>query len=100
MKAIIVREFGEPDVMKLEEVPTPEPTGSHVLVRVYASGVNPVDTYLRTGIHAHAPALPYTPGKDGAGVVESVGPDATKFKSGDRVYTTGSISGTYAEYSL
>jgi len=100
MKAIVVREFGEPEVMRLEEVPTPEPTGKQVLVRVEAAGVNPVDTYLRTGIHAHAPKLPYTPGKDGAGTVEAVGPDATKFKLGDRVYTAGSISGTYAEYSL
>ena len=95
-----MREFGEPEVMKLEEVPTPEPPGSQLLVRIVAAGVNPVDTYLRTGIHAHAPKLPYTPGKDGAGIVESVGPEATKFKPGDRVYTAGSISGTYAEYSL
>lgn len=100
MKAIVVREFGEPDVMKLEEIPKPEPVGSQVLVRIHAAGVNPVDTYLRTGIHAHAPALPYTPGKDGAGVVESVGPETDKFKPGDRVYTAGSISGTYAEFSL
>ncbi|HYJ92226.1 MAG TPA: NADPH:quinone reductase [Pyrinomonadaceae bacterium] len=100
MKSIIVREFGEPEVMKLEEVSTPEPTGSQVLVRIKAAGVNPVDTYLRTGIHAHAPKLPYTPGKDGAGIVEAVGPEVTRFKPGDRVYTAGSISGTYAEFSL
>ena len=100
MKAIVVREFGEPEVMKLEEVSSPGPSGSEVLVKIEAAGVNPVDTYLRTGIHAHAPKLPYTPGKDGAGIVESCGPDATKFKPGDRVYTAGSISGTYAEYSL
>jgi NADPH2:quinone reductase len=100
MKAIVVREFGEPEVMKLEEVPRLEPTGSEVLVKIEAAGVNPVDTYLRTGIHAHAPKLPYTPGKDGAGILESCGPDAAKFKLGDRVYTAGSISGTYAEYSL
>jgi NADPH2:quinone reductase len=100
MKAIVVREFGEPEVMKLEDVPTPEPAGAQVLVRLAAAGVNPVDTYLRTGIHAHAPKLPYTPGKDGAGVVEAVGPDCSKFKPGDRVYTAGSISGTYAEFAL
>jgi len=100
MKAIVVREFGEPEVMKLEEVPMPEPQGSQVLVRIHAAGVNPVDTYLRSGIHAHAPKLPYTPGKDGAGVVESVGPDATRFTGGDRVYTAGAITGTYAEYAL
>jgi NADPH2:quinone reductase len=100
MKAIVVSEFGPPEVMKLQEVSTPESAGSQVLVRVQAAGVNPVDTYLRSGIHAHAPNLPYTPGKDSAGVVESVGDGVTKFKPGDRVYTAGSISGTYAEYSL
>lgn len=100
MKSIVVREFGEPEVMKLEDLPTPEPTGSQVLVRIKAAGVNPVDTYLRTGIHAHAPKLPYTPGKDGAGTVESLGPDVTRFKPGDRVYTAGSITGTYAEFAL
>lgn len=100
MKAIIVREFGDPDVMKLEEVPTPEPAKGQVLVKIEAAGVNPVDTYLRTGIHAHAPNLPYTPGKDGAGVISKVGGNVTKFKTGDRVYTAGAITGTYAEYSL
>ncbi len=100
MKAIVVREFGEPEVMKLEEVETPTPTSSQVLVKVEAAGVNPVDTYLMTGIHAHAPGLPYTPGKDGAGIVEAVGENVANFERGDRVYTAGSISGTYAEYSL
>jgi NADPH2:quinone reductase len=100
MKAIVVREFGEPEVMTLEEVPTPVPTGSQVLVKIEAAGVNPVDTYLRTGIHAHAPKLPYTPGKDGAGTVEKIGPEVKKFSVGDRVYTAGCITGTYAEFAL
>jgi NADPH2:quinone reductase len=100
MKAIIVHEFGEPEVMKLEDVPTPEPGAGQVLVKVMAAGVNPVDTYIRSGNHAHAPQLPYTPGKDAAGIVEKIGEGVTIFKPGDRVYTAGSISGTYAEYSL
>ena len=100
MRAIVVREFGGPDVMRLEDVPTPEPTGSQVLVRIIASGVNPVDTYLRSGNHAHAPKLPYTPGKDAAGVAELVGENVNGIKPGDRVYTADSLSGTYAEYSL
>ena len=100
MKAIIVREYGEPDVMKLEEVATPQPAGDQVLVRIKAAGVNPVDTYLRTGNHAHAPKLPYTPGKDAAGVVELIGPDVTAVKSGDRVYTAGTLTGTYAEFAI
>jgi NADPH2:quinone reductase len=100
MKAIVVREFGEPEVMKIEDLPTPETTGTQVLVSVRAAGVNPVDTYLRSGLHAHAPKLPYTPGKDSAGVVEAVGADVTKFKPGDRVYSADSITGTYAEYCV
>ncbi|MBA3351679.1 MAG: NADPH:quinone reductase [Blastocatellia bacterium] len=100
MKAIIVHEFGGPEVMRLEDVPTPAPDAGQVLVKIEAAGVNPVDTYLRSGNHAHAPALPYTPGKDGAGVVQQVGDGVTEFKAGDRVYTAGSISGTYAEFSL
>jgi NADPH2:quinone reductase len=100
MKAILVREYGPPEVMKLEDLPTPSPTGEQVLVRVKAAGVNPVDTYLRSGNHAHAPKLPYTPGKDAAGIVETVGEQVTKFKHGDRVYTADSLTGTYAEYAL
>ncbi len=100
MKAIIVKEYGPPEVMKLEDVDTPEPSGSQVLVKIKAAGVNPVDTYLRSGIYPNPPTLPYTPGKDGAGIVEAVGSEVLKFKNGDRVYTAGSISGTYAEFSL
>lgn len=100
MKTIIVREYGEPEVMKVEEAPMPEPSGKQVLVKIEAAGVNPVDTYLRTGIHAHAPKLPYTPGKDAAGTVELVGDEVSKFKPGDRVYTADSLTGTYAEFSL
>ena len=100
MKAIVVREFGPPEVMQVEDVELAGPTGTQVLVKVEAAGVNPVDTYLRSGLHAHAPNLPYTPGKDGAGIVESAGDGVTRFKPGDRVYTAGSVSGTYAEYSI
>ncbi len=99
MKAIVVREFGEPDVMKIEDVLVPVISDSEVLVKIVAAGVNPVDTYLRTGNHAHAPELPYTPGKDAAGVVESVGENVTAFKPGDRVYTRGALTGTYAEFA-
>jgi len=100
MKAIVVRKYGEPEVMKVEDVPAPQPKGAEILVKIEAAGVNPVDTYLRTGIHAHAPKLPYTPGKDAAGVVESVGDASKKFKPGGRVYTADSLTGTYAEYAL
>ncbi len=100
MKAIVVREFGPPEVMKLEDVDTPQPTGTQVLVRVRAIGVNPVETYIRSGVYASVPPLPYTPGKDGAGIVEAVGGEVTKWKAGDRVYTAQSVSGTYAEFSV
>jgi NADPH2:quinone reductase len=100
MKAIIVREFGDADVMKIEEVPVPEAGAGQVLVRIEAAGVNPVDTYIRTGTHSQKPNLPYTPGKDAAGVIEAAGDGVTGFTSGNRVYTAGSLSGTYAEYAL
>lgn len=100
MKAIVVHEFGGPEVLKLEEVPTPKPAAGQVLVRVHAVGVNPYDTVMRNGTYAVKPALPYTPGSDGAGVIEAVGPGVAKVKPGDRVYMAKTLSGAYAEYSL
>jgi NADPH:quinone reductase len=100
MKAIVIREFGAPEVMKLEEIPTAEPPENQVLVRVKAAGVNPVDTYIRAGVYAQKPDLPYTPGKDGAGIVEKVGANVTKFQTGNRVLTADAGSGTYAEFAL
>ena len=100
MKAIRVTAFGGPEVLRLEEVPTPKPGPGEVLVRIHAVGVNPVETYIRAGTYARLPELPYTPGNDGAGVVEQVGADVTEFKPGDRVYTAGSLTGTYAEFAL
>ena len=100
MKAVRVHEFGGPVVLRLEEVATPKPGPGQVLVRIHAVGVNPVETYIRAGTYARLPKLPYTPGNDGAGVVEQVGSDVTEFKAGDHIYTSGSISGTYAEFAL
>src|SRR5437016_4489044 len=100
MKAIRVHEFGGPEVLRFEEVPTPQPGPGQVLVCMQAIGINPVETYIRAGTYAYKPTLPYTPGNDGAGVVEQVAPDVNEFKAGDRVYTAGSISGTYAEFAL
>jgi len=100
VKAIRVNTFGEPEVLRLEEVPTPRPGAGQVLVRMHAIGVNPVETYIRAGKYARLPASPYTPGNDGAGVVEQVGSDVNEFKARDRVYSAGSVSGTYAEFTL
>lgn len=86
--------------MKLENVPDPEPADGQVLVRVRAAGVNPVDTYIRSGAYAALPPLPYTPGMDGAGTVEMIGAGVKRFKTGDRVYLAGAISGTYAQLAL
>jgi NADPH2:quinone reductase len=100
VKTIRVREFGGPDVLKLEDIPTPAPAAGQVLVRVKATGVNPYDTYMRSGGYAIKPTLPYTPGSDAAGIVDAVGPGVTRVKPGDRVYTANTVSGAYAEYAL
>ena len=100
MKAIRVHEFGGPEVMRLEEVTDPLPGPEQVVVRVAAIGVNPVDTYIRTGVHASKPALPYTPGMDAAGTVEAVGMNVRRVGVGDRVYTAGTVSGAYAELAV
>jgi NADPH:quinone reductase len=100
MKAIRVHEFGGPEVLRLEDVPILRPGPGEVLVRMKAIGVNPVETYIRAGKYARLPDLPYTPGNDGAGVIEQIGADVNEFKPGDGVYTAGSISGTYAEFAL
>lgn len=99
MKAIVVREFGGPEVMKLEDVPEPSPGPGQVTIRVRAVGVNPVDTYIRSGTYARKPNLPYTPGTDVAGTVETVGPGVAVAKPGDRVYAHAAVGG-YAEVAL
>lgn len=100
MKAIIVSRFGTPEVMRIEEVADPVPGEGQLVVRLHAAGVNPVDTYIRSGLYAQAAHLPYTPGIDGAGVVEAVGAGVKHRKLGDRVYLAWSLSGTYAEKVL
>ena len=82
------------------DVPIPNPGNTSVLVRVKAIGINPVETYIRAGIYALKPNLPFTPGNDGAGIVEEVGTSVKNFKKGDRVFTSRSLTGTYAEYTL
>jgi NADPH:quinone reductase len=105
MKAIVVRAFGGPEMLKLEDVPEPSPPPGQVLVRVHAVGVNPYDTYMLSGNYATKPPLPYTPGADAAGVVEDVGDGVTpQVKRGDRVYIGGTATfrsyGAYAEKVL
>ncbi|HOB72980.1 MAG TPA: NADPH:quinone reductase [Phycisphaerae bacterium] len=100
MKAIRVHEFGDPEVMRIEEMPDPQPGPGQVVVRLHAIGVNPVETYIRSGRYARTPSLPYTPGTDAAGVIEAVGEGVHGIEIGDRVYTAGSVTGTYAERAL
>lgn len=100
MKAIRVERFGGPEVLRMATVADPEPGKDQVVVRVRAAGVNPVETYVRSGKYAALPELPYTPGTDAAGVIEAVGPGVDGFRTGDRVYTAGTVSGSYAELAL
>ncbi|GGJ42626.1 NADPH:quinone reductase [Neoroseomonas lacus] len=101
MKAIRVDAFGGPEVMRLQEVSDPVPGSGEVVIDVRAAGVNPADTYMRSGAYAILPPLPYTPGGDAGGVVAAVGPDVEDFAVGDRVFVGTALSfdltGCYAE---
>jgi NADPH:quinone reductase len=104
MKAIRAHQFGGPEVMKLEDVPDPKPSAGQVLVRLRAIGVNPVDTYVRSGGYTVNITFPFIPGSDGAGVVEATGDGVKRFQQGDRVYifgtTSGIRTGAYAELAV
>lgn len=100
MKAIRVHAFGPPEVLQYEEAPAPTPGPDQVVVTLHAVGVNPVDTYIRSGLYRPDLKLPYTPGLDGAGVISAVGPGVKHRQIGQRVYVAWSLSGTYAEEVL
>ena len=100
MKAIRVESFGGPEVLRVTNVNELHPGVGEVVVRIYAAGVNPVDTYIRAGSYAKKPVLPYTPGNDGAGVIDQVGGNVEGWVVGQRVYVAGSKTGTYAERAV
>ena len=104
MQAIVAREFGGPEVLKLEDLPEPSAGQGQVRVRVRAIGVNPYETYMRSGAYAIKPELPYTPGADAAGIVDQVGAGVRGWTNGDRVYISGTAAGkaqgAYAQYVL
>jgi len=104
MQAILAREFGGPDVLKLEDLPDPVAGAGQVRIRVHAIGVNPYETYMRAGVYAIKPDLPYTPGADAAGVIDQVGAGVTGWKAGQRVYISGTAQGkaqgAYAQYAV
>ncbi|MDB5007101.1 MAG: NADPH:quinone reductase [Mucilaginibacter sp.] len=102
MKAIRIHEFGGPEVMKLDEVPVPRPGANEVLIRVYASSVNPVDWKIRDGIRKNAfpGKLPLTMGWDVSGVIMETGSKVKNLKNGDEVYSRPdpTKNGAFAEY--
>lgn len=103
MKAIRIHEFGGPEVMKLEETERPLPAPDEILVKVYVSGINPVDRVVRDGgndVLRPFLKLPMTLGWDAAGIVEETGSEVTAFKKGDEVYGVPNFpgDGSYAEY--
>ncbi|HUQ88532.1 MAG TPA: NADPH:quinone reductase [Vicinamibacterales bacterium] len=104
MQAILAREFGGPEVLKLEDVPDPKAGKGQVRVRIHAIGVNPYETYMRAGAYAIKPELPYIPGADAAGVIDQAGENAGGWKAGDRVYISGTAIhkayGAYAQFAV
>jgi len=100
MKAVRIRSFGGPEVLRLEEVPIPKPKSAELLVRVYAAGVNPVDWKIREGRLGKVP-LPVVMGSDFSGEIEELGPGVRDFRSGEAVFgVVGEESGSYAEYAV
>ena len=100
MQAILAREFGGPEVLKLEELPDPVAKSGQVRVRIHAVGVNPYETYMRAGAYAIKPELPYIPGADAAGVIDQVADGVTGWQIGDRVYISGTaIHKAYGAYA-
>lgn len=97
MKAIRIHETGEPEVMRVEDIPLPEPGPGQVRLRVAAAGLNFIDIYQRSG--AYKLPLPFTPGQEAAGTVEALGPDVTDFAIGDRV-AYAFVLGAYAEFAI
>ena len=97
MQAVQILTTGSADVLTLRDLPTPTPASGEALIRIEASGVNFIDTYFREG--RYPAKLPYTLGQEASGIVESVAPDVTEVKPGDRVAWCG-IPGTYAQFAV
>ncbi|KAG8196035.1 hypothetical protein JTE90_029005 [Oedothorax gibbosus] len=103
MQAIWVEKYGDHNVLQLKTVEKPTVTENQVLVQIASAGLNPVDTYIRSGNFIFKNEVPFTPGKDGAGIVREIGPKVKQFKVGQRVFVCMrhlNKYGTYAEYSL
>src|SRR5712692_9177362 len=103
MKAAFIETTGSPDVIRYGDLPRPPPQAGEVLVRVAAVAVNPIDLYIRSGLVQMPVSKPFIIGCDLAGTVEEVGPQAVRFKQGDRVWGSNQgvlgRQGTFAEYA-
>ena len=97
MKAVRVHNYGDPDVLKYEDVPAPTPGKGEAIVKIAAAGLNFIDIYFRSGL-SKAAQLPFTPGHEGAGTVSAIGEGVTEVRVGDRV-AYAMTQGSYAEYA-
>jgi NADPH:quinone reductase-like Zn-dependent oxidoreductase len=100
MHAVRVKDYGGPEVLVYEEAPRPLPKAGEVLIRVNAAGVNPVDSTMRSGAYKQFMPLqfPWTPGVEGAGIIEAIGAEVFTFQPAQEIY--GILSGAYAEYAI
>ncbi len=100
MQAVRIHDYGGPEALVLETAPRPQPNADQVLIRLKAAGVNPTDWKMRSGAYKQFMPLqfPWTPGVEGAGVIEAVGANVSAFRPGQEVY--GVLTGGYAEYAL
>jgi NADPH:quinone reductase len=103
MKAVLMTAAGNPEVLQLQEVPKPSPQPTEILVKLKAAGINPIDTKLRKRGTFYPDQMPAIIGCDGAGIVDAIGTEVTKFRIGDEVYFCngglGGHQGNYAEYT-
>ena len=100
MKAMQIMAYGPASELALVEANKPVINADQILVKVSAAGVNPVDTYIRSGTNNYSATFPHTPGSDGAGTVAEVGANVTGFNAGQRVYFNRTIGGSAAEYTI
>ena len=101
MRAMQILEHGPASSLRCVEVPVPTPSDGEILVSVKAAGVNPVDTYIRAGTNNYAANFPHIPGRDGSGIIAAIGPNVdASLTHGQRVYFSGCLTGSAAEYTM
>ncbi|GAB3486964.1 NADPH:quinone reductase [Marinomonas epiphytica] len=100
MKAMQIQDYGPASDLALVDVAKPSIDADQILVAVGAAGVNPVDTYIRSGVNNYKANFPHTPGNDGAGTIVEVGSQVTQFTVGQRVYFSRNLTGSSAEFAV